>query len=108
MKARAYWVYIMANAGGRAATLYTGVTNDLERRVFEHQNPDLQRQPQSFTVRYRITRLVYSEEFHDIRDAIAWEKQIKGWRRERKLALIESRNPDWRDLSAEWQASTAG
>jgi len=92
----------MANTGGRAATLYTGVTNDLERRIYEHRNPDSERARQSFTARYRIQRLVYCEEFSDVRDAIAREKQITGWRRERKLALIESANPNWCDLSEAW------
>ena len=101
MATRTFWVYIMANTGGRSATLYTGVTNNLERRVYQHKNPDRQ-QPQSFTARYRITRLVYQEEFQDVRDAIAREKRIKGWRRERKLAFIESFNAEWCDLSEAW------
>lgn len=100
--AREFWVYIMANVGGPAATLYTGITNDLERRVYEHKNPDTAKQRASFTSRYRLTRLVYWEEFQYVNDAIAREKQIKGWRRERKLELIASINPGWRDLSDDW------
>ncbi len=101
MKTRSFWVYIMANTNGRAATIYTGVTNDLERRLYEHRHPDPANTRRQFAVRYRLTCLVYFEEYTDIRDAIAREKQIKGWRRERKLELIESMNPEWQDLSDE-------
>jgi putative endonuclease len=90
-----YYVYIMAN---RSRTLDTGVTNNLERRVYEHKN----RVIPGFTSRYNITRLVYYEVFSDIRDAIAREKQIKGWLRAKKIALIEAVNPQWDDLSEEW------
>ena len=92
---RQYSVYIMTN---RSRTLYTGVTNDLERRVYEHR----QKVGSRFTSKYNITRLAYYENYSDIRDAIAREKQIKGWRRAKKIALIESVNPQWRDLSADW------
>ena len=85
---RTYWVYIMAS---RSRVLYTGVTNDLGRRVNEHKQGLIA----GFTQRYRITRLVYFEEHEDIRDAIAREKQIKGWVRSRKIKLIEERNPTW-------------
>ena len=78
----------------RSRVLYTGVTNDLARRVNEHK----QGQCAGFTRRYRVTRLVYFEEFADIRDAIAREKEIKGWKRSRKTALIEERNAAWNDL----------
>jgi putative endonuclease len=88
------YVYIMTN---RSRTLYTGVTSNLQERVFQHKNKLVA----GFTSKYRIDRLVYFEETPDIRDAIAREKQIKGWTRARKLALIESMNPDWRDLSAD-------
>ena len=90
---RTYWVYIMAS---RSRVLYTGVTNDLGRRVKEHKASLIP----GFTQRYRITRLVYFEEYRDIRDAIAREKQIKGWVRSRKIKLIEERNPRWEDLAA--------
>ena len=98
---RTFWVYIMANTNGRATTIYTGVTNDLERRVYEHRNPDRTGR-RSFTVRYRLMRLVSFEDFSDVRDAIAREKQIKGWRRDRKIELIESLNPVWQSLSDVW------
>ncbi|MBM3131288.1 MAG: GIY-YIG nuclease family protein [Chloroflexi bacterium] len=90
-----YYVYIMAN---RTRMLYTGVTNNLERRVYEHKNRIIP----GFTSRYNITRLVYQEVYTDIRDAIAREKQIKGWLRAKKIALIEAVNPKWNDLSEEW------
>jgi putative endonuclease len=75
--------------------LYTGVTNDLARRVWEHK----QKRVPGFSARYRVTELVYFEAFGNIRAAIAREKQIKGWLRTRKIALIESFNPKWDDLS---------
>lgn len=90
-----YYVYIMTNISG---TLYTGVTNNLERRVYEHKHKLLP----GFTARYNIARLVYYEAAPDPRAAIAREKQIKGWRRAKKIALIESMNPEWADLSADW------
>lgn len=89
---RTYWVYVLAS---RSRVLYTGVTNNLARRVTEHK----QGLTPSFTRRYRITRLVYFEEFLVIRDAIRREKQIKGWLRSRKISLIEQRNPTWQDLA---------
>ena len=89
---RTYYTYIMAS---RSRALYTGVTNDLARRVIEHKRGLYA----GFTRRYRVTRLVYFEEFADVRDAIAREKQIKGWRRSRKISLIERRNPTWEDLA---------
>jgi putative endonuclease len=75
-------------------TLYTGVTNDLKRRVYEHKHKLIP----GFTARYNITKLVWFETFNDIGDAIEAEKRIKGWLREKKTALIESFNRDWRDL----------
>ena len=82
-----YWVYIMS---GRTRTLYVGVTNNLERRACEHQD---KRFP-GFYSKYRLDRLVYFEEHSDIRAAIEREKQIKSWRREKKVALIESLRVD--------------
>ena len=79
----------------KSRTLYTGVTNDLERRVYEHK----QKLVPGFTAKYNITRLVYFEVTQDIQAAIAREKQIKGWLRSKKIALIESVNPGWKDLS---------
>ncbi len=88
-----YHVYILAS---RSRNLYVGVTNDLQRRMIEHR----QGLVPGFTTRYRIFRLVYFEEFADIRDAIAREREIKAWRRERKLWLINRRNRAWQDLAA--------
>jgi putative endonuclease len=87
-----YYIYIMAS---RSRVLYTGVTNDLARRVNEHKQGLIT----GFTSRYRVNRLVHFEEFADIRDAIAREKEIKGWKRSRKTSLIERRNPTWEDLA---------
>jgi putative endonuclease len=89
---RTYYVYVMAS---RSRVLYVGVTNNLTRRVNEHKRGC----NAGFTSRYRVTRLVYFEEFADIRDAIAREKTIKGWKRSRKIRLIERRNPMWEDLA---------
>jgi putative endonuclease len=90
-----YYVYIMTN---NSRTLYTGVTGDLESRVFQHKFE----QGSVFTSKYKINQLVYYESFTDVLDAIAREKQIKGWVRAKKITLIESTNPDWEDLSAGW------
>jgi putative endonuclease len=79
-------------------TLYTGMTNELQRRVHQHKNKVVD----SFTSKYDANRLVYFETFGDVLQAIAREKQIKGWTRRKKLALIESQNPTWRDLSDDW------
>lgn len=86
------WVYIMAS---RSRTLYIGVTNDLHRRVEEHKSGLVP----GFTQKYRVNRLVYSQLFFAIRDAFAREKQLKGWRRSRKIELIERDNPFWEDLA---------
>jgi putative endonuclease len=91
MNTKTYYVYIMTNKSG---TLYTGVTNDLKRRVLEHKEHLVP----GFTKRYNITRLVYYEETNDVHSALAREKQIKGWLRRKKVELIESVNPQWRDL----------
>ena len=92
---RSYWVYILAS---RTCALYIGVTNDLQRRVFEHKEGQMP----GFTKRYGVNRLVYLEEFGDVTEAIAREKELKGRRRARKVELIESMNPEWRDLSKGW------
>jgi putative endonuclease len=92
---REYYVYIMTN---RSGTLYTGVTNDLERRVYEHKRHLVP----GFTAKYNLTRLVYYEATPDVKAAIAREKQIKGWLRSKKLALIREMNPTWKDLSEVW------
>ena len=90
-----YYVYIMMS---RSDTLYTGVTNDLQRRVYEHQQKLLE----GFTKKYNIDMLAYYEDTDDVEAAIRREKQIKGWRRSKKIELIESTNPEWRDLSEGW------
>ncbi len=90
-----YYLYIMTSESG---TLYTGMTNNLERRVYQHKNKLVE----GFTKKYNVTRLVYFEVFGDVRDAIAREKQIKSWRRSKKIDLIKSMNPKWQDLSEEW------
>ena len=88
-----FYVYIMSNL---SMTLYTGVTNNIERRVYEHKNKMFK----GFTQRYHFDRLVFLEEFDSILQAIAAEKRIKGWTRAKKIALIKETNPTWRDLSA--------
>ena len=97
---KTYYVYILA---GKSRTLYTGVTNNLERRVIEHRRKLIP----GFTARYNISRLVYFEVFGDVRAAISREKQIKGWDRMKKIELIESVNRDWKDLSDGWPGSAA-
>ena len=87
-----YFVYIATNQ--RNTVLYTGVTNDLTRRVFEHKNKLID----GFTKKYNINKLVYFESFSNINDAIAAEKKIKGWLRLKKIQLIESLNPGWVEL----------
>jgi putative endonuclease len=91
---RVYSVYLLAS---RSRSLYTGVTNNLQRRMLEHR----QGLVPGFTTRYRVFRLVHLEHFADIRDAIAREKEIKAWRREKKIRLIERDNPTWEDLAAQ-------
>jgi len=95
MVSKQYYVYILTNKSG---TLYTGVTNDLVRRVFEHKNQMVD----GFTKRYNLKYLVYYETTNDVHEAIAREKQIKGWLRAKKLQLINSLNPAWKDLSEEF------
>ena len=92
---KGYYVYIMTS---RTGTLYTGMTHDLKHRVYQHKNKLIE----GFTTKYNVTRLVCFEEFGSVHDAIAREKQIKGWLRRKKIALIESLNPEWRDLSEDW------
>ena len=87
-----YCVYIAASEG---RVLYTGVTSDLLRRMYEHKNKVVP----GFTSKYNVKKLVYFEVTEDVRSAIAREKQIKAWRREKKVALIESANHDWLDLT---------
>ncbi len=91
-----YYTYIMANV---SRTLYIGMTNTLERRVYEHKNKLIE----GFTSKYNITLLVYYEVFDSPMDAIGREKQLKGLLRPKKIELIESINPEWNDLSREWK-----
>ena len=89
------YVYVLSSP---SRTLYIGVTNSLVRRVWQHK----EKRVDGFTKRYNITLLVYYETFSDPRTAIAREKHLKNWTRAKKIALIETLNPDWQDLSAEW------
>ena len=92
MDGKAYWVYILTNAGN--AVLYTGVTGNLARRMTEHKS----RKGSGFTGMYRVEKLVFAEAFDDPNEAIAAEKKIKAGSRKKKIALIESRNPEWVEL----------
>lgn len=96
---RQYYVYILTNR--KHGVLYTGVTNDLERRIYEHKCKLIL----GFASRYNLRKLVYFEETTDVNAAIAREKQIKGWLRKKKVALIESMNPEWKDLTEDWHAT---
>ncbi len=90
-----YYVYIMTNL---SRTLYTGITGNLQRRVYEHKKKTLS----GFTKRYNISRLIYCEEFESSISAITREKEIKGWSRAKKIDLINSINPAWDDLAEDW------
>jgi len=87
-----YYVYILANWDN--SIIYIGVTNDIERRIYEHRSGKIE----GFTSKYKTRKLVYTETYNDVKEAIAREKQLKGWVRAKKNALIESVNPDWEDL----------
>ncbi len=91
-----YYVYILTNGSNKV--LYTGVTNNLERRIYEHKNGTVE----GFTKRYNVHKLVWFDCTSDIYSAIEKEKQIKGWTRAKKNALIKEKNPTWRDLSDDW------
>jgi putative endonuclease len=90
---KSYYVYMLTNDSG---TLYIGVTNNLSRRVDEHRSKVVP----GFTSKYRLSRLVYYEETNDVWAALEREKQLKKWRREKKIALAKSLNPEWRDLAS--------
>lgn len=92
---KTYYVYVMSNI---SRTLYIGITADLERRVWQHR----QKATTGFTRDYNVTMLVYVETFSNPTDAIAREKQLKNWRRAKKVALVERENPTWQDLAATW------
>ena len=91
-----YYVYILSSK--RNGTLYIGVTNNLERRVYEHKNNIVK----GFTLKYNVHQLVYFEQTVDVNSALQREKQLKKWNRKWKLALIEKDNPNWKDLSMDW------
>lgn len=93
---RLYYVYIMTNKMN--TTLYVGVTNDIERRVYEHKN----KENRCFTAKYNISKLVYFDETDDISYALQWEKTLKKWLRKWKVELIEKENPYWDDLAGDW------
>ncbi len=90
-----YFVYIMSS---QRRVLYVGITSKLEQRVFQHKQHSFG----GFTANYNVTNLVYYESFDEVQKAIGREKEIKGWRREKKIALVESANPKWRNLSYGW------
>ena len=92
MREHRYWVYVMTSSS--LSKMYIGVTNDLGRQVVEHRLG----KGSDFAKQYRVTKLVYAEEFEQIEEAIAREKQLKGWKRIRKNELVRAANPDWSDL----------
>lgn len=95
MDRKCYWVYIVSSLTG---TLYIGMTNSIERRMWQHKSGELE----GFASKYKCNRLVYFESFDDVKKAIDREKQLKGWLRRKKIALIESVNPRWQDLAEKW------
>ena len=97
MRKHDYWVYILTNK--HCTTLYIGITNDIVRRLYQHRFGEVK----GFSKRYHLNRLVWIEHFRNVTDAIACEKRLKGWRRCRKIALIERKNPRWLDLSDDWE-----
>ena len=97
MNVHIYYVYIMTNY--KNTVLYTGVCNNIERRVYEHKNHI---DPNSFTAKYEVNKLVYYESYNDVNDAIAREKQIKSGSRKSKIRLIEKENKEWKDLPLTW------
>jgi putative endonuclease len=94
---KTYYVYLITNWNNKV--LYIGVTNNLERRIYQHRNKLIK----GFTEKYNVNKLVYFEQTSDIESAITREKQIKHWRREKKNRLIESTNKEWQDLTKKWQ-----
>lgn len=94
---RTYYVYILSNWTGDV--LYIGMTNNIERRIYEHK----QKLVPGFTKKYSVIKLVYLEQANTPEEAISREKQLKRWRRDKKINFIEAQNPDWKDLSEEWQ-----
>ncbi|MCW8851213.1 MAG: GIY-YIG nuclease family protein [Gammaproteobacteria bacterium] len=94
---KTYYFYLITNWNNKV--LYIGVTNNLERRIYQHRNKLIK----GFTEKYNVNKLVYFEQTSDIESAITREKQIKHWRREKKNRLIESTNKEWQDLTKKWQ-----
>ena len=97
MREHEYFVYIMSSLSG---TLYIGMTNSIYRRALQHKRDDIE----GFSSKYHCIRLVYYESFDDVHKAISREKQLKGWSRAKKIALIESSNPRWEDMAEKWGA----
>jgi len=95
LKHHNYYIYIISNWNNKV--IYVGMTNDLERRIYEHKNKIFE----GFSKKYNLNKLVYYEYTNDVNAAIQREKQIKKWRREKKNSLVESRNPEWKDLADE-------
>jgi len=100
MREHEYFVYIVCSNSG---TLYIGMTNSIYRRALQHKNGEID----GFASKYGCDRLVYYEGFDDVRKAIDREKQLKGWVRRKKIALIESKNPRWADLAEKWGSEMA-
>jgi putative endonuclease len=100
MKEHQYFAYIVCSLSG---TLYIGMTNSIYRRALQHKSGEIE----GFASKYHCDRLVYYESFNDVHNAIAREKQLKGWSRAKKIALIESTNPRWEDLAEKWGAQMA-
>jgi putative endonuclease len=95
MRDHQYFVYIMSS---RSGTLYIGITNSIDRRAQQHKRGEIE----GFSSKYHCDRLVSYESYDDVHKAIGREKQLKGWRRSKKIALIESKNPRWEDLAEKW------
>ncbi len=96
MRDKTYYVYLLTNRNDKV--MYVGVTNDLVRRLYEHKSKLVK----GFTEKYKLNKLVYFDQTSDVVAAIGREKEIKKWRREKKNALVNKSNPDWRNLSADW------
>lgn len=97
MEDKLYFVYLLTNWDN--SVMYIGMTNDLQRRLYEHKNKLVK----GFTCKYNVSKLVYCESTLDVYSAIAREKEIKKWRREKKNKLVMQQNPGWEDLSMQWQ-----
>ncbi|MDZ7832204.1 MAG: GIY-YIG nuclease family protein [Desulfobacterales bacterium] len=95
MNEKQFYVYILTNWNNRV--MYTGITSDLKKRIYQHQN----KSADGFTQKYNVFKLVYFETVKEVRSAIAREKEIKGWRRSKKDQLVSQTNPEWKDLSFE-------